>query len=342
MRLHIFPIDLTLASTFRITHESRDVQPTVIVGLEDEGLTGWGEATAIAYYNQPQDKLIRTLETNRALIEQTPLETPEQYWAELYQAMPDSYFELCALDLAAHDLYGKRLGKSLYAIWGLDPRDAPLTNYTIGMGSLDEMVLKIEQRPWPLYKVKLGSDNDMERLRAMREKTDSPFRVDANTAWTARETIDRAPLLKDLGVEFIEQPLPAEAWDDHALVYRESVLPIIADESCQTEEDVDRCAGHFQGVNIKLVKCGGLTPARRMIADARKRGMQVMMGCMTESSIGISAIAQVAPLLDYVDMDGALLLKEDIATGVCIDNGKVHYPDVPGTGASLKPEYRNQ
>ncbi|NRB62559.1 MAG: dipeptide epimerase [Saprospiraceae bacterium] len=341
MRLHIFPLNLTLASTFRITHESRDIQPTVIVGLEDNGLIGWGEATAIAYYNQSQDKLVSTLEKNRALIEQTPLDTPAQYWEALHNAMPDCSFELCALDLAAHDLYGKKQGKPVYRIWGLNPEDAPITNYTIGMGPLEEMVSKIENHPWPIYKIKLGSDNDLEHLSALRQKTNSPFRVDANTAWSASETIEKAPILKELGVEFIEQPLPADAWNDHAIVYRESALPIIADESCQTEDDVARCAGHFQGINIKLVKCGGLTPALRMIADARKYGMQVMMGCMTESSIGISAIAQIAPMLDYVDMDGALLLKEDIATGVCIDNGKVYYPDLPGTGASLKSEYRS-
>ena len=134
MRLHIFPLNLTLASTFRITHESRDIQPTVIVGLEDNGLIGWGEATAIAYYNQSQDQLVSPLEKNRALIEQTPLDTPAHYWEALHNAMPDCSFELCALDLAAHDLYGKKQGKPVYRIWGLNPEDAPITNYTIGMG----------------------------------------------------------------------------------------------------------------------------------------------------------------------------------------------------------------
>jgi L-alanine-DL-glutamate epimerase-like enolase superfamily enzyme len=160
-------------------------------------------------------------------------------------------------------------------------------------------------------------------VRELRRHTNAIFRVDANCAWTAGETIKNAIALKELGVEFIEQPLQAGDWDGMKEVYRHSVLPLIADESCVVEGDVSHCAGHFHGINIKLVKCGGLTPARRMV------------GCMTESSVGISAIAQLLPLLDYVDMDGALLLREDIATGVTIEFGNVHYPDVPGTGATL-------
>lgn len=340
MKLHIYTFDLPLASTFRITHEARDVQPTVIVGLEADGHIGWGEATAIAYYHQPQEKLVRTLEQHRELIEQTPLETPEQYWDVLHKALPDHPFELCALDLAANDLYGKRKGKPLHKLWELNTAEAPLTNYTIGMGPIEEMVQKIKAKPWPLYKIKLGTGGDLAVIQALRRVTEAPFRIDANTAWTASETIAIAPQLRELGVEFIEQPLKADDWAGHKRVFGASVLPVIADESCQREEDVARCAGHFHGINIKLVKCGGLTPARRMIAEAKQQGMKVMVGCMTESSIGISAIAQIAPLLDYVDMDGAILLREDIATGVCIDHGKVYYPDLPGTGAELKPELR--
>jgi L-alanine-DL-glutamate epimerase-like enolase superfamily enzyme len=184
----------------------------------------------------------------------------------------------------------------------------------------------------------LGTDHDLEIIRALRTVTDSPFRVDANTGWTAEQCIELAPQLKELGVEFIEQPLPADAWDAQKQVFAESALPIMADESCQTEADVDRCAGHFHGINIKLVKCGGLTPARRMIQRARELDLKVMVGCMTESSVGISAIAHLLPLLDYVDMDGALLLSKDIATGVRIEQGKVYYAQAPGTGAALLPE----
>ena len=167
-------------------------------------------------------------------------------------------------------------------------------------------------------------------------ETNAAFRVDANCGWTADEAIRNAEQLRDLDVEFIEQPLPADRWDDVRRVYAESALPIIADESCIVESDVDRCAGYFHGINIKLVKCGGLTPARRMIARARQLDLRVMVGCMTESTVGISAIAQLLPLLDYVDMDGALLLAQDIASGVTIENGQCQYPNENGCGVALK------
>jgi L-alanine-DL-glutamate epimerase-like enolase superfamily enzyme len=198
------------------------------------------------------------------------------------------------------------------------------------------MVEKLAEFPgWPVYKIKLGTARDLEIVRALREHTSATFRVDANCGWTADETIRNSRALKELNVEFIEQPLPADRWDDMRRVVAESALPVIADESCIVEGDVDRCAGHFHGINIKLVKCGGLTPARRMIARARQLKLQVMVGCMTESTVGISAIAQLLPLLDYVDMDGAVLLASDIATGVTLDHGVCRFPDVPGNGVRL-------
>lgn len=336
MKLHIYRYDLRLANTFTITHESRDVQPTVIVGLEDEqGNIGWGEATAVPYYGQSQDKIVATLEANRSLIETTPLETPEHYWAIMHDAFGEHPFELCAVDVAANDLFGQQQGKPLYELWGLQPKNLPLTNYTIGRAEIPEMVRKMQVMPWPLYKIKLGTDHDLAIIQALRKTTSATFRVDANTGWSAEQTIELAPLLRNLDVEFLEQPLAADNWQGQARVFAESVLPIIADESCQREADVDQCHGYFHGVNVKLNKCGGLTPARRMIAKARALGMKVMVGCMTESSVGISAIAHLLPLLDYVDMDGALLLAEDIATGVTIKDGVVSYANRPGTGAEL-------
>jgi len=175
----------------------------------------------------------------------------------------------------------------------------------------------------------------LEIVRQLRRHTDAVFRVDANCGWTADETIRNASALRDLNVEFIEQPLPADALDQMPRVCAGSALPIIADESCGVPEDVQRCCGCFHGVNVKLVKCGGLSPARRMIAQARQLGLKVMVGCMTESTVGISAIAQLTPLLDYVDMDGALLLAEDIASGVRIERGRVILPDENGCGVRL-------
>ena len=244
-------------------------------------------------------------------------------------------FALCAIDMAYNDLYARKKGKKLYELWGYDTGDNPLTDYTIGIDTVDNMVAKLREMPWPIYKIKLGTKEDIRIIKELRKHTKSIFRVDANCGWTVDETINNSIVLKNLGVEFIEQPLKADDWDGHKEVFLHSELPVIADESCQVEEDVAKCHTYFHGVNVKLVKCGGLTSARRMLVHARKLHMHTMVGCMTESSVGISAIAHLLPLLDYVDMDGALLLSKDIAKGVTIIDGVTHYSDLKGTGVTL-------
>lgn len=338
MKIQAFQFDLPLRHTFTISHESRTVQPTLIIQLQDEnGYVGYGEATVTLYYGVTMEKMLAAVEKARSWVEPYQLEQPESFYAELEQRLPEDSFVRCALDQAANDLWARRHGKPLYEMWGLNPADAPTTSYTIGIASVPEMIAKLAEKPWPLYKIKLGTDHDLDIIRALRQHTKATFRVDANTAWTPEQTIEYSHELKALGVEFIEQPQKADAWEAHRMAQAGSVLPIIADESCHVEADVARCAGHFDGINIKLTKCGGLTPARRMIAEARRLGLKVMMGCMTESSVGISAIAHIAPMLDYVDMDGALLLAKDPAQGVVIDEqAKLHYAALPGTGASLR------
>ena len=250
--------------------------------------------------------------------------------------MKNLAFALCALDEAAYDLWGKQCGAPVYKLWGLSTDRVPISNFTIGIDTIEVMVAKLREMPgWPIYKIKLGTKQDLDIVRELRKHTDAVFRVDANCGWNADEAIANSKVLADLNVEFLEQPLPAADWAGVKRVCEQSALPIIADESCIAEADVDRCRGHFHGVNVKLVKCGGLTPARRMIARAKELGMKAMVGCMTESTVGISAIAQLLPLLDYVDMDGAALLAKDIATGVVVDRGVCKYPSVNGTGAAL-------
>lgn len=337
MQLHLHAIDLPLKHTFRISHESRDIMPTLIVELRDDTLSGFGEATETRYYGIYRQELIDFFATHREQIENTPLHDPAQYMAALDAMLGERAFARCALDVAAHDLWARRQGQRLGLLWEQDHERRIPTCFTIGLGSIEEMVAKMQEQPWPIYKIKLGTDHDLDIIRALRQHTTATFRVDANTAWSPEQTVQLAPQLRDLGVEFIEQPLKAGDWDGQAFVYQNSPLPIIADESCHTEADVLKCAGYFHGINIKLMKCGGLLPARRMIAQAHELGMQVMVGCMTESSVGISAIAQLVPELDYVDMDGALLLRDDPADGVRIDTeGIVHYPDRAGTGVVLK------
>lgn len=336
MKLVLHPFDLTLKHTFTIAHDSRDVQPTLIVQLIDGHFSGLGEATANPYYDITVDSMRQALEAICPLIENHELVSPEDFWQLTNSYLKHNSFAQCALDEAAHDLFAKKNGKALYQSWGLSAAKNPLTNYTIGIDSPEKMVAKMKELPWPIYKIKLGTKHDLEIVRQLRRHTDAIFRVDANCAWTAAETIEIAPELKKLGVEFIEQPLAASNWAGMKSVFEHCALPVVADESCITEADVAKCHGYFHGVNIKLTKCGGLTPARRMIAEAKSLGMKTMVGCMTESSVGISAIAHLLPVLDYVDMDGTLLISNDPATGVGFDFGTVIYAPGTGTGSALR------
>ncbi|GAB2603620.1 dipeptide epimerase [Spirosoma areae] len=336
MQLLVHQVDLRLKHTFTIAHDSRDVQPALIVELRDGDYSGYGEATATRYYGITVDGMVAALEALRARIEAHTVTNPEQFWADVQPHLAHNPFALCALDQAAWDLWAKRQEQPLYKLWKLNPANAPLTDYTIGLDTPERMVEKLQECPWPLYKIKLGRpEMDMAIIQALRQYTDAVFRVDANCGWSVADTIGKSHQMNELGVEFIEQPLPADDWEGAKTVYEQSALPIIADESCITEADVDHCAGYFHGVNIKLTKCGGITPARRMIVRARELGLRVMVGCMTESSVGISAIAQLLPLLDYADLDGAMLIANDPATGVTFEQGKIVYAAENGTGARL-------
>jgi L-alanine-DL-glutamate epimerase-like enolase superfamily enzyme len=279
------------------------------------------------------------IESVRGMIEVDRLDDPLALIAKIDAQLPrekSAKFALSALDQAIHDLWGKLRGAPVYRLWGLSTDNAPMSDYTLGIDTPAKMVEKLREMPgWPVYKIKLGTPDDLAILRELRRHTGTVFRVDANCGWTADQTIELAPVLQKLNVEFIEQPLPPEDVEGARRAFEKSALPLIADESCITEEDVDRCMGCFHGINIKLVKCGGLAAARRMIARARELGLTVMAGCMTESTVGISALAQVLPLLDYVDMDGAVLLAKDIATGVRLDRGRCIYPKENGTGVQL-------
>jgi L-alanine-DL-glutamate epimerase-like enolase superfamily enzyme len=339
MQLTYRKFDLPLKHVFTISRGSVSVQETLIVELATEGQYGYGEATTNSFYGATIENVSAAFELVRPLLENSVLDDPLQLIAPLHELLPKetfSYFALSALDQAVHDLWGKLRGAPVYRLWGLSTEKLPMSDYTLGIDTVEKMVEKLKEMPgWPVYKIKLGTPDDLAIIRELRQHTDAVFRVDANCGWTAEQTIGFAPALKDLGVEFIEQPLPPEQTDGARQAFQKSALPLIADESCITEDDVERCAGMFHGINIKLVKCGGLAPARRMAKRARELGLKVMAGCMTESTVGISALAQLLPLLDYIDMDGAVLLAEDIATGVRLDRGRCIYPQVNGTGVQL-------
>ena len=335
MQLELYPFELKFRHTFTISRKSKDVQPLLVVALQQDGHSGLGETADNSYYNMTVPRLMEAINKHRSVIEAYTLDTPEAFWEKLFPLFADNMFALCALDLAAHDLHAKIQGKKLYEVWGLDISHNPLTDYTIGIDTIDNMVSKLREFPWPIYKIKLGTADDIAIIKELRRHTAATFRVDANCAWGVDETLRNAAAFRELGVEFIEQPMPAADWEGMKQVYDRSALPIIADESCIVEADVERCHGHFHGINIKLTKCGGITPARRMIDHAKRLGMKVMTGSMNESTVGTSAVAHLLPYLDYVDMDGPLLLAEDTSDGIKIVDGRIFYADRPGTGAVL-------
>ncbi|MGH2553641.1 MAG: dipeptide epimerase [Chitinophagaceae bacterium] len=336
MKVQSWTFNLKFRHPFTISKGTKTHQPTFIVELDFMGIKGYGEAPAIAYYNIPVEKMAEDLEAKRTFVEKFALTDPDRYWHYLHHLFPHNPFLVCALDIAAWDIYGQLKKKKLFELWNGDISKNPVTDYTIGIDSIDKMVAKMKEKPWPIYKIKVGTADDIAIVKALRENTDSILRVDANAAWDVETALKLIPPLKDLGVEFVEQPLAKDDWDGMKILFRESSLPLYADESCVFEQDVEKCKNHFHGINIKLTKCSGITPARRMINKARELNLKIMIGCMNESTIGSAAIAHLLPFIDHVDMDGPLLLEEDLATGIGYDFGKISYSDAPGLGIDYK------
>ena len=332
MKIRHIAYNLRFKYPFTISRGTKTHQPTLILSLEQFGCTGYGEAPAITYYHIPVEQMISDLEIHKPVIEKFAFTEPSRFWHFLHHLIPNNPFLVCALDIAAWDLYGQLQKKPLFACWKLDSREGPLTDYTIGIDSIETMVEKMKAKPWPIYKIKLGTAEDAEIIRALRSHTDAVLRVDANSGWSLQQALDLLPVMDACGVEFIEQPLDKQNIEGMRELISRSPIPLIADESCVREQDVEKCQGLFHGINIKLTKCSGITPALRMIETGRKLGMKIMVGSMNESSVGSAAIGHLLPLLDYVDMDGPLLLDEDIATGLDISYGKVSLSGKPGLG----------
>ena len=339
MKVHYWQYNLKFRHPFTISKGTKTHQPTLIVELEHMGIKGYGEAPAIAYYNIPVDKMIADLESKKMLVEKFAFTDPERYWHYLHHLFPQNNFLVCALDIAAWDIYGKMKGRQLYELWKGDVSKNPICDYTIGIDTIEKMIAKMKEKPWPVYKIKVGTADDIAIVKALRENTDATLRVDANAAWDLETALQLIPPLKELGVELVEQPLAKDDWEGMKVLYKESSLPLYADESCVVEQDVERCKDHFHGINIKLTKCSGITPARRMIQKARELSMNVMIGCMNESTVGAAAIAHLLPFIDHVDMDGPLLLEEDLATGIGYDFGKISYSGKAGLGITYTGLY---
>ena len=332
MKIRYWKYELPFVYPFTISRGTKTHQPTFIVELEHLGIKGYGEAPAITYYNVPVEKMISDLEAKRVFIEKYAFNEPERYWHYLHHLFPANSFLVCALDIAAWDLYGKMRRQPLNRLWQYDAEKAPLTDYTIGIDTIEKMLAKMEAKPWPIYKVKLGTEEDIGIIRVIRERTTAAIRVDANAGWTPDQALTIIAMLEDLGVELIEQPIDKDNREGMKLLHGQSAIPLIADESCVAESDVAKCGEYFDGINIKLTKCGGITPARRMIMTARELGLSIMLGSMNESTIGTAAVAHLMPAVDYVDADGPLLLANDLATGLTFSEGRVTVSDAPGLG----------
>ena len=338
MRLFYRNYELPFEYPFTISKGTKTHQPTLVVALEFRGLIGYGEAPAISYYDVTVDSMIRELEAKKMMVEKYAFTEPERYWHYLHHLFPKNHFLVCALDMAYWDLFAKSKRKPLYKFFTESLDTSPLTDYTIGIDSIESMVSKLNRKPWPIYKVKVGTPDDLQVVTELRKHTEGSIRVDANAGWTLDQAIVLIPKLHSLGVEFIEQPLAKDDINGMKTLFEQSESILVADESCVYEKDVEACVGQFHGINIKLTKCGGITPAVRMIRKAKELGLKVMLGSMNESTIGSAAIAHLSGMLDYMDCDGPLLLSEDIASGLVYSNGQVQVSEQPGLGVRLFDE----
>jgi L-alanine-DL-glutamate epimerase-like enolase superfamily enzyme len=316
--------------------EYRVVRVTV---TDTDGADGWGEAAPNRFYGESVESVATALDRFAPLLDAADPWALENTEAAMNAALGRNGSAKSAVSAALHDLAGKRLGVPLYRIWGLDPAKVPRSSFTIAIAaSADELQQRVEEAAeYPILKIKLGTDRDADIVRAVREAApDKTLRVDANAAWTPKHAVEMVDVLVDNGVELVEQPVPAHDLDGLRHVRERSRLPVIADESCVTSADIPRLIGAVDGINIKLAKCGGLREALRMIATARAHGLLVMAGCMVETSLGITAAAHFAPLLDFADLDGAALLRDDPHEGATIHGGMIRIPDGPGLGVTIR------
>jgi L-alanine-DL-glutamate epimerase-like enolase superfamily enzyme len=307
--------------------------------IGDDGVEGWGEAAPNRFYGETADTALGALARLAPIVAQCDAWAIEDVEAEMNRALRLNGSIKTAISAALHDLAGKRLGVPVYKLWGLNPANAPLSSFTIAIAANDdELRQRIEQAsPYPVLKVKLGTDHDEHIIRTVREEAPTKvLRVDANAAWTPKRALRMIDVLVECGVEYVEQPLAADDIDGLRFVRERSILPVIADESCVVSTDIPRLVGAVDGINLKLSKCGGLREALKMIATARSHGMLVMAGCMIETSLGITAAAHLAPLLDYADFDGAALLSDDPFVGATINAGVIKIPDAPGLGVTKR------
>ena len=327
---------LFLENTWTISRNSSDYKDNVLVKIEKDGVFGLGEAAPNVRYGEDNLKTIERINSVRHLFDEHDLWHFVDLKEDIFANITDQNCARCALDIAILDWVGKKLNAPLYKIWGLDKEKTPLTSYSIGIDTIENIKRKTrEAEKYPLLKIKVGKDNDEEIIEAVRSVTDKPIRVDANEGWKSKEVaLEKIKWLQEMGIEFIEQPMPAHMLEETRWLRDRVDIPIVADEAVQTAADIPKLAEAYDGINIKLMKSGGIQEAMRMIHLAKAMKMKIMLGCMIESSIAIAAAAHLTPLVDWADLDGNLLLREDPFSGVGVENGKLILSDEPGLGVS--------
>lgn len=334
MKLSFRPFDLQLRHVFTIANFSRTTTPVVLTEIEYDGIIGYGEASLPPYLGETQVSVIEFLKKVDLGRFSSPFEL-EDILTYVDKIAENNTAAKASIDIALHDLVGKLMGQPWYKIWGLDKTKTPSTTFTIGIDT-KEVIKQKTQEAAPLYnilKVKLGSDHDREIIKTIRSVTDKPLAIDANQGWKDKHyALDMIYWLKEQGIVMVEQPLPKHNIDDSAWITDRSPLPVFADESFQRLTDVLRLKGVFTGVNIKLMKCTGMREAWKILTVARAASMQVMVGCMTETSCAISAASQLSPAVDWADLDGNLLISNDIFRGTTVVDGKITLNDLPGIG----------
>jgi len=327
---------LFLKDTWTISRNSSDYKDNVIVRIEKDGVTGFGEAAPNVRYGEDHAKTTDRINAVKNLFEENDLWHYVDLKDEIFAGITDQNCARCALDIAIMDWIGKKLNAPLYKIWGLDKSKTPLTSFSIGIDTIEIIKKKVRAADkYPLLKIKVGKDNDEEIIEAVRSITDKPIRVDANEGWKSKEVaLEKIKWLQTMGIEFIEQPMPSDMIEETRWLRDRVDIPIVADEAVKTAADIPKLAEAYDGINIKLMKAGGPQEAMRMIYLAKAMNMKIMLGCMIESAIAISAAAHLSPLVDWADLDGNLLLREDPYQGVGVEEGKLILNDQPGLGIS--------
>ncbi len=336
MKLRVIRVDLPLKHVFTNSRQSVSVVRTIITELEQDGLRGHGEACEDPFYGITVEAMVKSIERLRPQIEKYALADPVACWNFLAPELGKNRFAQSAVDLAACDLWGKMKNRPLWKIWGLRPDTLPLSSVGIGIDSIDRMQEIIQEyADWPIFKIRLGVKDDIAMLKSLRAITGAEFHVDVNGGWETETALKNLDALRKLKVTMIEQPLAPDNWDGMLKLREASSIPIIADESWMGNDDFTQIAEHFDGVNLKLSKCGGLTPARKLIAAAKEHGLKIAMGNAIESSVGVCATSQLAPLLDYVSLDGSLMIEKKVGSGIRLEKGRVFYPEESGTGVHV-------